>query len=128
MTEHSMTERSPLCIVSLHLDAAEPWAVADRDWFAANPDRSHRLRGSYPGEWPGGRHAHTVVKQPQPGFRLLHPITLMPELLALGEPPEEAVWAIFDLVSEATEKGNRSVTVEAIIARYRQLAAEAGRA
>lgn len=30
-----------------------PWCVSDREWFEANPRRSHRLRSGIPGEWEG---------------------------------------------------------------------------
>src|SRR5271169_3541176 len=35
------------------VDGSAPWQIADRDWFAAHPDRSHRLRAALPGEMPG---------------------------------------------------------------------------
>lgn len=43
----------------------------DRDWFAQNPGRLHRVRHSFTGEWPEG--PHTVVRQMAPGYRLRLP-------------------------------------------------------
>ena len=99
---------------------SDPWVADDRDWFAAHPDRAHRLRDAYPGEWPAKQATpHTIVKQRQPGVRQRLGITVMPELQELGEPPEEAVWAMFDLAFEAAKKGESAVLTEAIMTRYR---------
>jgi hypothetical protein len=108
-----------------------PWAADDRDWFAAHPDRSHRLREAYPGEWPAeaGNMLHAVVKQMQRGERLRLPITMTAGLLegprgnwTADDLPEEAVWAIFDLTMEATKNGDhRGVTVADIRARWQTL-------
>lgn len=105
---------------------SEPWAADDRDWFAAHPDRSHRLRAAYPGEWPPAQATpYTIVKQRRPGVRQRLGIRITAELLELGEPPEEAVWAMFDLATEAAENGTGRVLTADIVARYRLLASVA---
>lgn len=108
--------------VYFRLIPVAPWAVDDRDWFKANPRRSHRMRAAYPGEWPAEQATpFTVVKQDQPGVRRRLGIKITAELLELGEPPEEAVWAIFDLATEAAENGTGGVLTADIMARYRML-------
>jgi hypothetical protein len=56
-----------------------PWSDDDRRWFEQNPNRHHRVRFSFAGEWPRGE--HTVVKQFEPGMRLRLPVLITgPEL------------------------------------------------
>jgi hypothetical protein len=93
-------------------DAA--WSRDDREWFARNPDRSHRLRASLPGEWPDGS-THTVVRQGAPGERVRLPITAAEPL----PQDDAAAWALFDLVIEHRQRGEIPMTE--IIARCRQL-------
>ncbi len=46
--------------------------AADREWFAAHPDRAHRLRRPYPGEpYPDdGAADFMLVRQVAPGTRM----------------------------------------------------------
>jgi hypothetical protein len=63
------------------------WREADKNWFAAQPTRSHRIRRVFPGEWeemfpvdaPAGfpRYhpcSHVIVQQIKPGARLRQPL------------------------------------------------------
>ena len=105
-----------------------PWAADDRDWFDRNRDRSHRLRGSHPGEWPPtAATRHTAVRQLFPGARQRVGITLSRLMPEKGEAPEAAAWAIFDLAAEHIQAGNKTVTTEEILARWAVLETE-GRA
>jgi hypothetical protein len=61
----------------------------DKDWFAANPSRKHRVRAPLPGEkweWRGDltRACATLVKQVEPGFRLRATVTLPRALSEYG--------------------------------------------
>jgi hypothetical protein len=100
---------------------AEVWSADDRDWFAAHPDRSHRLREAFPGEFSAdfANCSHVVVEQMEPGARMRVPMS--PELLEAGDPPEEAIWAIFELVREAQKKGEAGVRMGAILERWRTM-------
>jgi hypothetical protein len=109
--------------------AREPhWIMDDRRWFARHSDRSHRLRRAHPGEWPvDARNAEwTIVRQVAPGNRVRFPIA-EPWFAHAGEAPEAAAWAIFDLTVEAMSTGNRSVTIDEILTRWKRLES-AGRA
>jgi hypothetical protein len=97
------------------------WSADDREWFARNPDRAHRLRTALPGEWPDG-FTHTVVRQGEPGERARLPLTAT-EHLPEDDAPEAAAWAMFDLVIEHRQRGSGEIPMREIIARCRQLAA-----
>jgi hypothetical protein len=106
----------------MRLGMGTRWSEDDRAWFEEHPARSHRLRRAHAGEWPkeAGNTEYTVVKQVEPGGRLRRPLALTGPLPQEGEVPEAAAWAIFDLIEEATATGGRTVSVEAIIARWRR--------
>jgi hypothetical protein len=95
-----------------------PWSADDREWFARNPDRAHRLRAALPGEWPGGE-SLTVIRQGKPGQRARLPITAS-AALPQDDAPEAAAWAIFDLVIEHQQRGSTEIAMTEIIARCRQ--------
>jgi hypothetical protein len=96
-----------------------PWSADDREWFARNRDRAHRLRAALPGEWPDG-FTHTVVRQGSPGERVRLPITAV-EPLPPEDAPEAAAWALFDLVVEHRQRGSSEIPMREIVARCRQL-------
>ena len=94
----------------------------DREWFAANPARAHRLRPAYPVEQVsdcGGRPATwVVVRQVRPGMRFkagFVPPGPMPDVEALGH-------AMFDLITENAKAGKGHVPTEAIYERAMQMA------
>jgi hypothetical protein len=111
--------------VSLYFAANsnQPWSEDDRAWFAAHPERAHRLRRAYPKEWPGmAGMCYTVVCQQAPGRRDRLGVVASAELLpAAGEVPEARAWAIFDLAGECHKRGDRGVTAEEIAARSAML-------
>jgi hypothetical protein len=115
----------------LQSDLDFPWAADDRIWFEAHPHRSHRLRRSYPEEWVlphSGKviepASHTVVRQLGRGVRVRQPIGSWPDSLPNAETaPEEAAWALFDLVSE-----NRSSVPFSTVQERMRLLAKGGRA
>ena len=49
------------------IDSDDAASINDRDWFTANPTRSHRLRRSLPGE---PESSVVVVRQIEPGLRV----------------------------------------------------------
>ena len=61
------------CHLIVDLFPGSQWKTDDRDWFAANPKRSHRLRRMFAGEWPPGTGdgmTHVLIKQLEPGMRV----------------------------------------------------------
>lgn len=60
------------------LDVDGP-SESDKAWFAAHPQRAHRLRREMPHEWPGPAVAHryTIIRQFEAGARLRLPIGLI---------------------------------------------------
>ena len=82
------------------------WKEDDREWFAQNPSRTHRLRLPFLGEFDGmaaevraGYEAVVVVRQIEPGTRVR---TFLYQPMALSAPDDEAVaHAMFDLVAQS---------------------------
>jgi hypothetical protein len=102
------------------LGAGTPWSEDDRRWFAVHPERSHRVRCAFFGEWPEDGKWHTVIRQTAPGSHQRLPIRLAdppPE----GEAPEAAAWALFDTVTEAVKNGDECVPLGPFLARWQQL-------
>jgi hypothetical protein len=93
------------------------WSEDDRKWFAAHPERAHRVRPGFPGEFPEG--TIVVVRQQAPGTRLRLPIAVPPPPVEIDE---EAAWAMFDVVFEAQKRGIVP-SVAAIEERYALLKA-----
>jgi hypothetical protein len=102
------------------LAAGTPWSEDDRRWFEAHPERSHRLRGAFFGEWPEDEKWHTVIRQTAPGSCQRLPIRL-PDPCPEGEAPEAAAWALFDVVIEAVKRGDECVPLGPFLVRWRQL-------
>jgi hypothetical protein len=108
------------------LSTGTAWGEDDRTWFAAHPERSHRLRAALPGEWPEGGWDLTVVRQLQPGERVRQPLKreilpdaprdLAEEAAWLEETPEAAAWAFFELCREAGGT-DRVLTKQTVMAR-----------
>jgi hypothetical protein len=109
-----------------------PWSKADREWFAAHPDRSHRLRRPFPGEMAtlarDGRDERPddmiIVRQVAVGQRL--------RFACFGDAPlddEEYLATAFDLLNEDYNAGRSGLTVTSarIVAR-RALMAKPSRA
>jgi hypothetical protein len=105
--------------------AGTPWGRADRDWFAKNPRRSHRLRPVFPDEWGSeGSFTHSVIRQGKPGERARLPLELSQRFALPDEVPEACAWAIFDLISEhQTGRNRRGITLEEVLARQQLLEA-----
>jgi hypothetical protein len=109
---------------AVQLGGGTAWSEDDRMWFAAHPERSFRLRASWPGEWddPKAIEPCTIVRQQQPGERRRICVERMRELLPV-DPPDVVLWAMFELLEEARERGEVGmISKEAIFDRARQLA------
>ena len=75
---------------------AELASEADRLWFKAHPDRSHRLRPALVGECPGVTAEHLIVVcQVVPGLRFRRPLRCWTPLPP-GEAPEWFARGIFE--------------------------------
>lgn len=73
-TKQMLRDLAPGCAVAVTL-IDSPWKDDDREWFAARPARSFRLRRLYPGEFPAeslGNATHVIVRQLAPGYRDKH--------------------------------------------------------
>jgi hypothetical protein len=102
----------------------------DRDWFARNLHRSHRLRRALPNEVEAmgaspdkAAGAWVVVRQVEPGLRIRTPF--MPP----SPPPDDEILGalLFDLLAEHGAAGAKHVPMSEIEALWRQVA-PAGRA
>jgi hypothetical protein len=84
-----------------------PGSGRERDtaWFTVNPDRGHRLRPAYEGEWPPG--FWVVIRQVVPGEHLKH-VFVDHQMQLLAEPPEGRAWAVFELVAERIRRRDNS--------------------
>ena len=81
------------------------WKADDREWFAHNPTRSHRLRRRFPGEQisnarnetvPPGHELQVLVRQISPGWRVRYGFF---RNLDIDIPDVEAIMhALFDLM------------------------------
>jgi hypothetical protein len=108
--------------VMVSLQASDPWSRADRDWFAQNPTRTHRLRRVFPGEWPTeGGFTHVVVRQGAPGERVRLPFKLTERLALHDDVPEAEAWALFDLIAEHQKRHSREISVAEVFTRWKQL-------
>lgn len=91
--------------------APTPWKEDDAAWFAAHPDRSHRMRPMFAGEFakieeelqnpPGHHEFQTLIRQLEPGKRIRTPFcrdtrTEIPDL-------EPILHAMYDLVSKKSD-------------------------
>lgn len=92
--------------------AKTPWGTEDRAWFAAHPDRSHRIREVLPGEFPQEAPAdlvgHVVVRQFQPGFRQRLGFAWSERL---DDPPEAWCHALFDTIDDCRTRPKGEVAV-----------------
>lgn len=92
--------------------AETPWGDDDRAWFAAHPDRSHRVRevipGEFPMEAPDGFVGHVVVRQMQPGFRQRLGFAWSQRL---DDPPEAWCHALFDTIDDCRTSPKGEVAV-----------------
>jgi hypothetical protein len=104
-------------------DRTAPWKTDDAAWFAAHPARSFRLRIAYPGEWaPESKEPCTIVRQLEPGQRQRLCVEQVRDLLSI-DPPDAVLWAMFELIQEARERGETGmIPREAIRQRSLQLA------
>ena len=105
-----------------------PHVRDDRQWFAAHPRRTHRIRPAYPAEQRsehGGKPAtHVVVRQVRPGARLrigFAPPEPLPDVEELGH-------AAFDVLSECNATGRRIVPIAKFYERASAMAAQGGNA
>jgi hypothetical protein len=97
--------------------ATTPWSCDDRQWFAANPQRSHRLRPAFPGELdalrgsnpscelqaPPDHEIQFVVRQVEPGKRIRLP--LCRDIACPIPDIEPILHAIFDIYSKGGPAG-----------------------
>jgi hypothetical protein len=100
-----------------------PWKSDDRDWFAQNRERSHRMRAPFPGELdgveiPAGRKVIMLVRQVEPGRRLR--AAFAPDVILLpGSPHDEAfAHALFEVAvgHEAAPPDDKAL--DALIKKY----------
>lgn len=97
-------------------DMAEPLHKRDdRDWFAKNPRRSHRLRRAHTNEAvvAGVRATWVVVRQIKPGTRFRIGFDPRTELTD----SEELAHAFFDILLEAQQAGRDEVPITEITRR-----------
>ena len=97
-----------------------PWGPDDRAWFAARPERAHRVRPVYPGEFlpmetPPGQGWFAIVRQIAPGARLRRPM----QLNRPGDMGEIEAHALFDMAEETRE--TRPLMAEEFAARVAAL-------
>ena len=101
--------------------AETPWGTEDRAWFAAHPDRSHRIREVLPGEFPdlgtppSALPVYVVVRQVQPGFRVRWPVGWTTRL---DDPPEAWCHALYDLCDRHETGVITSAEVNALASAY----------
>jgi hypothetical protein len=89
-----------------------PWKTDDRNWFEANPNRSHRVRPSFPGEFEGDHELLVIVRQIEPGQR----IRLVVNLEAPPIPDVESVaHALFDLYACSGRKAGEEASVREVV-------------
>jgi hypothetical protein len=106
-----------------------PWLVDDREWFAAHPDRTHRVRPAFPGEVKQG--THVVVRQIAPSLRKRIPFSPRADLPVSTEELNRRDifgWATFDLLSEAAAQGRAVVPPAEIGARILMMVEREGAA
>lgn len=102
------------------------WKADDAAWFAARPDRSHRLRpliddelAALPDRYggspiPAGHELQVLVRQVEAGVRVR---TLFGRNLSVAIPDEEAViHALFDLVSQVPAGSAPEISAAAMTA------------
>jgi hypothetical protein len=100
------------------------WAQDDRTWFERRPDRSHRVRGRFPGEEFGPSDDPTlnmvVVKQMTAGIRFRSPFEIPPsrcaERLLEVSKQEDGAALLFDWVRRGVSP-LRCDEIEAILDR-----------
>lgn len=107
--------------------APSRWKAADTAWFAAHPQRAHRVRAWFPHEdiAPPGEAACVdvvAIRQVSPGMRIKQPfrwkdclddfVEAMRELVARAEHDESVAHALFDL----PPSGDRPVCVDEVLA------------
>lgn len=113
----------------VRISILEPWLADDRRWFAAHPERTHRVRDAFPGE--ARRGTHVVVRQIAPGARKRLAFTPGPDLpVSTEELNRRDVfgWATFDLLSEAAAKSRPNVPPAKIGARILMMVEREGKA
>jgi hypothetical protein len=91
------------------------WELAadlDKEWFKANPDRSHRIRWAIADELPGATSTHVaVVRQILPGFRIR--LLFVPtKPLPPGEGPECIAQALFNRITRPPETFSRGLQMD----------------
>jgi len=103
------------------VDQPEPAHVRDdREWFASNPRRTHRVRLAHADEAAVRGVRWVVVRQAQPGIRYRIGINLP------FEPPDEEALAhaLFDLLAEAAQAGRTKVPAADLYQRAMAMAQE----
>ena len=100
-----------------------PWKADDREWFARNPTRSHRMRVPFPSELdgvkiPAGRKAIMFVRQVEPGQRLR--AAFDPDVVLLpGSPDDEAfAHALFEVAVGREPIPLDGEALDALIKKY----------
>jgi hypothetical protein len=100
-----------------------PWKNDDRDWFEQNPERSHRMRPPFPGEFdgvklPAGREVIVLVRQVEPSKRIK--TVFDPDVVLLpGSPDDEAfAHALFEVAAGRETMPSDPQACEALIEKY----------
>jgi hypothetical protein len=104
-------------------DADTPWSQSDRAWFAARPQRAHRLRPPldgelaqllrYPEQVPPGHATEVLVRQVQPGLRVRRAFH---RNVRIGIPDNETVLhALFDIIAQQRPASVRDVATLALL-------------
>jgi len=100
-----------------------PWKTDDREWFAQNRGRSHRMRMPFPGELdgveiPAGRKVIMLVRQVEPGRRLR--AAFDPDVVLLpGSPNDESfAHALFEVAVGREPVPPDVKTLDALIEKY----------
>lgn len=111
-------------------------SALDKNWFAKNPGRSHRVRPALPDEVPGAS-PHTIwfvaVRQIATGIRLRQPFEFM------GSADAAAAWnvaaltdndahAVFDVAFEAARRGDDKIVPFATVIAHAAMLGNGGRA
>ena len=112
--------RPKMPLTPRELDATDAASEADREWFKAHADRTHRLRPARAYEMPGltakqAKGLWIVVRQIQPGFRVR--MDFRPTAIPLDN--EAIAHAIFDLL---VEQGGQAIPIETVATRAIALA------
>jgi hypothetical protein len=111
--------------LEIHIDVHE-WTIADREWFASHPTRSHRMRAPVAGEIDDATAPDHVlimlIRQARPGVRIRAKCRLYNGLLPLptSDDDEEALaHALFEIVNGREPSPTTPEAFTALLEKYR---------